>query len=487
MLISDEDFQADVQAAPEVNPLSTITETSEVTPMAFPPLSSTEVPELVLPANSDPDLIEEAMSDSVLTVTGQTQSEEPTQAAAPSTTSGADLILPIIIFAVVKSNPPQLASQLMYLRRYRSAICLTGEASYAIVNLTAVIEFLEHVDLAELGLGDESDKVMSVDNLSPIGLTCMEDNADAASIASASSKLRGRVNQVSELAGSAAGSANKVLTGVVDSSWTALRGLITNAPGDHVDGSTVSPPSGPQARPGMRPRQASTFSLASVTASVANIAAAASTAAARNRSRASSRASEQVQVNWGGNQEMVEVSSRPGSVREPGMAGIYGSSDDDAGRDSDQGSEDEHEDVDGTLERDEWGHARRRSDARSVRSVSSMMSKGSGRKEVPKERASLSNRLASIGVLGRLPDQPVATPDAAMMAKVGTCILLQKLIRAARRLFGESSDANDVSWPLAAHRFDFAHKGDPITLGQRCVTPSSARDHRASDRAILDL
>ena len=62
--------------------------------------------------------------------------------------SGADLILPIIIYAVVKSNPPQLASHLMYLRRFRSAICLTGETSYAIVNLTAVIDFIEHVQLS---------------------------------------------------------------------------------------------------------------------------------------------------------------------------------------------------------------------------------------------------------------------------------------------------------------------------------------------------
>jgi len=103
------------------------------------------------------------MADSVMTVTAQdtnaTLSSQPNKAAQPST-SGADLILPIIIYAVVKSNPPQLASQLMFLRRYRSAICLTGEASYAIVNLTAVVEFLEHVDLAELGLGNESDKVI---------------------------------------------------------------------------------------------------------------------------------------------------------------------------------------------------------------------------------------------------------------------------------------------------------------------------------------
>ena len=101
------------------------------------------------------------MTDSVMTLTAPLPSKEveptkPTKAVP----SGADLILPIIIFAVVKSNPAQLASQLMFLRRYRSAICLSGEGSYAIVNLTAVVEFLEHVDLAELGLGSDSAKVI---------------------------------------------------------------------------------------------------------------------------------------------------------------------------------------------------------------------------------------------------------------------------------------------------------------------------------------
>ena len=114
-----------------------------------------------LPGRTSPTVIEEAITDSVMTVTEPvTLKEVETIEPVKAVPSGADLILPIIIFAVVKSNPPQLASHLMFLRRYRSAICLTGEASYAIVNLTAVVEFLEHVDLAELGLGSDSDKVI---------------------------------------------------------------------------------------------------------------------------------------------------------------------------------------------------------------------------------------------------------------------------------------------------------------------------------------
>lgn len=224
----------------------------------------------------------------------------------------------------------------------------------------------------------------SVEDLSPIGLTYLdESNADAASIVSASSRLRGRVFQVTEMAGSAADSANKVLTGVVDSSWTALRGLMGNNPDQQmVVENGVSVPTVP--RPNMRPRQASSFSLASVTASVASIAAAASTAAARSRSRATSRASE-TQQQWTGNQEMMEVSSRPESIHE------LHPTEEEAVEESNRSEE--------KLEKD-------RSDVKSIKSVSSMMSKEDSGSRA--ERASLSNRLASIGVLGRLPSPQTA-------------------------------------------------------------------------------
>ena len=145
------------------DPLTSIAETMEKTLIPLQQPAANSVPHFVLTDPAASSEIEKAMTDSVMTVTApgmrrdvSAESSRPLKAS----TSGADLILPIIIFAVVKSNPPQLASQLMFLRRYRSAICLTGEASYAIVNLTAVVEFLEHVNLAELGLGDESDKVI---------------------------------------------------------------------------------------------------------------------------------------------------------------------------------------------------------------------------------------------------------------------------------------------------------------------------------------
>ncbi|KAK8850516.1 hypothetical protein IAR55_004434 [Kwoniella newhampshirensis] len=370
---------------------------SETTPSILQPIRSNSPPvsDLMLGESTDTIQIKEAMSESVMGLTEPLSRDHSASShgskALPSSlprpnspkvpkqsTSGADLILPIIIYAVVKSNPPQLASQLMYLRRYRSAICLTGEASYAIVNLTAVVEFLEHVDLAELGLGGDSDKVMSIADLSPIGLDYMdESNADAASIATASSRLRGRVFQVGELA---AGSANKVISGVMDSSWTALRGLIgTNAVSADEDSSTMTSGASESTRPGMRPRQGSTFSLASVTASVASIAAA---AAARNRSRANSRASaEHV---WGGNQELVEVASRPASIKERGENDYPTSSDEEDTEEEDPAAPDGDE-------------------PKGQSKIIGTGGPGKDKDDTPKqERVSLSNRLASIGVLGRL-------------------------------------------------------------------------------------
>jgi hypothetical protein len=83
-----------------------------------------------------------------------TMSPLPTEATPVS----GYVLLPMIIFSVVKSNPPHLVSNLLYTQRFRNQ-SVGGEESYCLINLMAVAEFLENVDLAALGLGD-SDKVM---------------------------------------------------------------------------------------------------------------------------------------------------------------------------------------------------------------------------------------------------------------------------------------------------------------------------------------
>lgn len=76
----------------------------------------------------------------------------------PTPVSG-DILLPLIIFSVVKANPPQLVSHLLYTQRFRNQ-SFGGEESYCLVNLMAVVEFLENVDLGALGLKESENKVM---------------------------------------------------------------------------------------------------------------------------------------------------------------------------------------------------------------------------------------------------------------------------------------------------------------------------------------
>ena len=80
----------------------------------------------------------------------------PTPPVATATSTAApisgDVLLPLLIFSVVKANPPNLVSHLLFTQRFRNH-SVGGEEGYCLVNLMAVAEFLENVDLGVLGLG----------------------------------------------------------------------------------------------------------------------------------------------------------------------------------------------------------------------------------------------------------------------------------------------------------------------------------------------
>lgn len=119
------------------------------------------VPEIRLPDSVDQSDLDEALQDSmILQDPALTGGEKPSaDLKLGGASSGADLLLPIMIYAIVKSNPNKLVSHLLYAQRYRAAMATTGEAQYAVVNTTAAVEFLENVDLAELGLSS-AEKVL---------------------------------------------------------------------------------------------------------------------------------------------------------------------------------------------------------------------------------------------------------------------------------------------------------------------------------------
>ncbi|CAE6426175.1 unnamed protein product [Rhizoctonia solani] len=286
----------------------------------------------------------------------------------------SDVLLPVMIYAVVKTNPNQLVSHLLYVQRFRSR-SVGGEESFCLINLMAVVEFLENVDLAVLGLAS-SEKVMSVADLTPIPLAETVESAASAShhpldIIAASIRLRGKVNQVGEMAGSAAG---KVILGVMDTSMLAIKGLLgadNNPDSDHRPGFGLL-------------RRGSGFSIASVAASLPAV------------GRGTPRADPDTIPQEG--QQLIEVSSRPGSLRSVQM----GDSDESSDTSSSSGSDD---DSSGGEVSDDEGT--RGADTRSVRSFSSMLSRAS--KDDRKDRPSLQDRLANMSNLSKFSKSPPGT------------------------------------------------------------------------------
>ena len=300
----------------------------------------------------------------------------------PTPVSG-DVILPLMIYSVVKSNPPRLLSHLLYTQRFRNE-SLGGEESYCLINLLAAAEFLENVDLAALGLQAEgvntsdltplpvarsrSASVGSVDATPPTPTTTNSKLGTA-------TRLRGRVEQQVD---AIAGSANKVLSGVVDSSFGVLRALL---PGSHPEQSASQPPEVivQEQKPG--------FGLLKKEAgfSIANLAAA--LPIARQRSNQSSTT-----VDESSGQQMMEV-SRPGS-RVSGHSRVDGVGEDiyESSEESEENSEDEAD------EEEDEEH-----DRRSIKSFESMMSQRKRRRrKAATGRKSLADRLANVPGLQKL-------------------------------------------------------------------------------------
>ncbi|KAL5537087.1 hypothetical protein ACEPAF_910 [Sanghuangporus sanghuang] len=329
-------------------------------------------------------LLEDGASvDSVPSFTLSPAAEEPSTPLlsvsplkTPTPVSG-DILLPLIIFSVVKANPSQLVSHLLFTQRFRNQ-SIGGEESYCLINLMAVVEFLENVDLAALGLKESEADIRSTADLTPIPLGIAADKTPA-STPGGQAGLRGRVEQQVD---AIAGSANKVLSGVVDSGFGVLRSLLPAAPpGDQSHPGTPGSEAAPWniSRPGFGLlRRESGFSIASLAASLPG------------RDRARSIASSYHAADEEG-QEMVE--SRPSSVRNVRLDDEEEEGDED--EDEDEESEEDEEDE------DEEEETRR--DTRSIRSFESMMSDRSRArrkrkvdKANKKERMSITDRLANM-------------------------------------------------------------------------------------------
>lgn len=124
---------------------------------------------------------------------------------APPIAINADSLLPLLIFVVVKANPPNLISNLRFIQRFRYEHFLTEQYSYALTNMMAIVSFIENVDFNSLGLSSEI-------HLSPV-----EDSSFTQSLLSwpglPSLPLAGRVGK--EIVG-ATGEGFKAISGVAN-------------------------------------------------------------------------------------------------------------------------------------------------------------------------------------------------------------------------------------------------------------------------------
>lgn len=344
------------------------------------------------PASLSPDLEQPQLSPlNGLYPSGELKPPKPTPVSG-------DVILPLMIYSVVKSNPPHLLSHLLYIQRFRNE-SFGGEENYCLINLLAAAEFLENVDLAALGLQTEgvntsdltplpvarsrSASMGSVD-VTPPTPTTTEVKSDAAT------RLRGRVEQQVD---AIAGSANKVLTGVVDSSFGVLRALL---PGGQHEQPVSQPPEVVTQEPkpgfGLLKREGG-FSIATLAASLP---------IARQRSNQSNTTADE------SGQQMTDV-SRPNSRMSKHSK--VGGTEDEVHESSSLSSEDSGEEEE---EEEDEEH-----DVRSIKSFESMMNqrKRRRRKAAP-GRKSIADRLANVPGLQRLPN--TLDPRSGSDTKVNT-------------------------------------------------------------------
>lgn len=67
---------------------------------------------------------------------------------------GADDFFPVLIYVIIKANPPQFHSNLMYIQRYRNKSRLVGEASYVFTNMLSAESFILNIDSKALSMDE---------------------------------------------------------------------------------------------------------------------------------------------------------------------------------------------------------------------------------------------------------------------------------------------------------------------------------------------
>lgn len=236
--------------------------------------------------------------------------------------------------------------------------------------------------MLQISPSDNSDPSYSTADLTPIPLT-RSPVTEETPLAPADGGLRGRVEQHVD---AIADSANKVISGVVDSSFGILRSFMPSSSLPTPIGN--KPSSGTETeytKPGFNIlRRESGFSIASLAASLP----------IGSRARSSSTGEEET------GQQLITV-SRPTSLRSKTSWQNRGDGDEDESQDEDDESESA---ATGEEESDEAAAevVSAAGDARSIRSFENMLSAGKEQgknKKIVRPRKSISDRLASVSAV----------------------------------------------------------------------------------------
>ncbi|ORY95537.1 hypothetical protein BCR43DRAFT_493140 [Syncephalastrum racemosum] len=69
--------------------------------------------------------------------------------------AGADKFLPILIYVILRANPPRLISNVQYISRFRNPDHLQSESGYYLTNLMGSITFIESMEASSLSISKE--------------------------------------------------------------------------------------------------------------------------------------------------------------------------------------------------------------------------------------------------------------------------------------------------------------------------------------------
>lgn len=126
--------------------------------------------------------------------------------------SGADLILPCLIYTIIIYQPTCLVSNLTYIQRFRANQAIHGEAAYCLVNMEAAISFLETINVTSLGTTAGDQLILDINASIPLGEDEGQSRTAPSRLDQASTLPRRAVNflsKPSDLAASAVNTADQ--------------------------------------------------------------------------------------------------------------------------------------------------------------------------------------------------------------------------------------------------------------------------------------